>query len=74
MSHCFNPPTAGSSICIRRSDSSTTLPTLVIDPSSNAEYRKKRDNIFKIFDVMSEDEQVFLVYLVELSVFAGNPY
>ena len=45
---------------IARSQISSSDPPLpaMIDPSTNPEYRRQRDNCFSIFDEFTEDEQV----------------
>ncbi len=45
----------------------------MIDPSTNPEYRRQRDNCFSIFDEFTEDEQVTLSDQLDkcLSAFFG---
>jgi hypothetical protein len=61
MSPGFMMPSTSSDLSSWISQShieSDPLPAL-IDPSTNPEYRRQRDNCFEIFDRFSEDEQVF---------------
>jgi hypothetical protein len=51
---------SGPNSWVRRSQNHCDPPALpiLIDPSTNPEYRQKRDDCFDIFDKMTEDEQV----------------
>ena len=61
MSPGFMMPSTSSDLSswICQSHIDSDPPPALIDPSTNPEYRRQRDNCFEIFDGFTEDEQVF---------------